>query len=56
MFIDDMHETGSTVAWVPHDADNCCLIVYTTAVDVCSILHALCPVLDQYIFHYCIML
>jgi hypothetical protein len=23
---------------------------------VCSILHALCSVFDQYIFHYCIML
>jgi hypothetical protein len=26
-----MHETGSTGAWVPHDADNCCLTVYTAA-------------------------
>jgi hypothetical protein len=26
-----MHETKSTGAWVPHDADNCCLTVYTAA-------------------------
>jgi hypothetical protein len=32
------------------------LLYYCTTVDVCSILHALCSVLDQYIFHYCIML
>jgi hypothetical protein len=35
----------------------CILLLYCcTTVDVCSILHALCSVLDQYMFHYCIML
>jgi hypothetical protein len=29
MLIHDMHETGFTGAWVSHDADNCCLTVYT---------------------------
>jgi hypothetical protein len=33
-----------------------CVYCCFTVVDVCSILHALCCVLDQYIFHYYIML
>jgi hypothetical protein len=64
-----MHETGFTRAWVSHDADNCYLTVFTATLlcllrsvavvlllYVCSILHAICSVLDQYMFHYCIML
>jgi hypothetical protein len=37
--------------WYASETDILILLGY-----VCYILHALCSVLDQYIFHYCIML
>jgi hypothetical protein len=37
-----MHETGSTGAWVPHDANNYCLIVLTAALLLyCCCMYAL---------------
>jgi hypothetical protein len=48
-----MHETEAidTADTDTADIDMLILLGY-----ICSILHALCSVLDQYIFHYCIML
>jgi hypothetical protein len=37
-------------------ADTDMLLILILLGYVCSILHALCSVLDQYMFHYCIML
>jgi hypothetical protein len=52
-----MHETGFIKAWVPHDANNCSLTVFTAVLlyyatvvlllYVCSIIHALCFVLAK---------
>jgi hypothetical protein len=57
--IHDMHETGPTGAWVPHDADNCCLTVLTAFCycyfAVVCMLYTTCFVPGHYMFHYCIM-
>jgi hypothetical protein len=42
--------------WYWYAADTVMLLIYWYCWYVCSILHAQCSVLDQYIFHYCVTL